>query len=316
MPGVDFRTAPIVRTKTNVFLGLTLLLSVFLWGASNAGTKYVVTTWPPIWTGGSRMTCAGLLLLVLFRFKAQPRGSTPLPSAVKWRLWLRGGLSLATYIAAFNWALHFTLASHVALYLGCSPIWALLWEGKPLWNVDTIKRYVAALLALAGLFVLFLPALKPGSGAWAGELLALVASVLWTVYGRECRRLTKDQLTGAEISAHTMWRAGILLLGLSGFELYKTAIIWRPMLVWVQIYCVVVGGVITFSLWNNALKYWPTSQVFLFNNLIPISTMTWSWALLGEPVTSTFWAAMVLVFSGVVLGQLKQTESPSDALAS
>ena len=45
-----------------------------------------------------------------------------------------------------------------------------------------------------------------------------------------------------------------------------------------------------------------SSQVFLFGNLIPASTMVWAWLLLGEPVTSTFWAAMLLVATGVALG--------------
>ena len=60
-----------------------------------------------------------------------------------------------------------------------------------------------------------------------------------------------------------------------------------------------------YALWNNALRHWPTSQVFLFNNLIPLSTMTWAHFCLGEPVTRTFWLAMALIVAGVVLGQTK-----------
>ena len=79
--------------------------------------------------------------------------------------------------------------------------------------------------------------------------------------------------------------------------------VWRTDLILVQCYCFVAGGVIAYALWNNALRHWQTSQVFLFNNLIPISTMMWSRACLGEPVTQTFWMAMILVVLGVVLGQ-------------
>lgn len=156
--------------------------------------------------------------------------------------------------------------------------------------------------------VLFQPALKQGSGGtWIGELLGLAASLLWTVYGRECRRLA-EQLSGVEITAHTMCRAGLLLLCLSTIELAKTRLVFRTDLVWTQVYCIIGGGVITFWIWNNALRRWPTSQVLLFNNLIPLSTMSWSWACLGEPVTPTFWFAMVLVFAGVLFGQIKLRE--------
>jgi drug/metabolite transporter (DMT)-like permease len=71
----------------------------------------------------------------------------------------------------------------------------------------------------------------------------------------------------------------------------------------VQLYCIVAGSVIAFAIWNNALRHWRASQVLLFSNLIPSSTMAWAWFCLGEPVTSTFWLAMLLIVGGVVLGQ-------------
>jgi drug/metabolite transporter (DMT)-like permease len=72
----------------------------------------------------------------------------------------------------------------------------------------------------------------------------------------------------------------------------------------VQSYCIVAGGVIAFALWNRALGQWPASRVLLFNNLIPVSTMTWAYFCLGEPVTRTFLLALLLIGLGVGLGQL------------
>ena len=219
------------------------------------------------------------------------------------RLWWRGGLSLAAYIVSFNCALLFTSPAHVALYLGAAPIWALLWEGLPERSWSSIKKYAAAILALTGLFVLFWPALKDGSGTWLGEALGLTASVLWTNYGRQCRTFAAE-LNGAQISAHTMWRAGVLLMPLACVELLRGGLEWRPDVVGVQLYCILAGGVAAFGIWSHALKFWPTSQVLLFNNLIPISTMLWSHYWLGEPMTSTFWLAMLLVLAGVMLAQV------------
>jgi drug/metabolite transporter (DMT)-like permease len=73
-------------------------------------------------------------------------------------------------------------------------------------------------------------------------------------------------------------------------------------------FCVVFGGVIAYALWNDALRHWRTSQVMLFNNLIPLSTMAWAWFFLHEPVTPTFWTAMALIVMGVVLGQANWTK--------
>jgi drug/metabolite transporter (DMT)-like permease len=119
------------RAKSDAALASSLVLSVLLWGGNNTGVKFIVATWPPVWTGATRFVCAGLLMLGIFRFTAWLGTPHRLTPPLRRRLWWRGGLSLAVYIVAFNTALHFTSASHVALYLGAAPVWALLWEERP-----------------------------------------------------------------------------------------------------------------------------------------------------------------------------------------
>jgi drug/metabolite transporter (DMT)-like permease len=289
--------------KHNILLALGLLFAVFLWGGNNCGTRFIVGIWPPVWTGSSRFFCAGLLLLGVLRWTSWLGRCAPLSPELKRQLWWRGGANLAAYIVAFNTALHFTAASHVALYLGASPVWALLWEGCPDWNRTTFRRYGAAALALTGVLVLFWPAVRGRGGDWRGEALGVLASVIWTHYGRQCRILGQ-QLSGAETSAHTMWRAGLCLAPLALGEVFaRGGITWRADILWVQTYCIIAGGVVAFAIWNQALRQWPTSRVLLFNNLIPVSTMGWAFVCLREPVSSSFWGAMALVLAGVWLGQ-------------
>jgi drug/metabolite transporter (DMT)-like permease len=211
-------------------------------------------------------------------------------------------LSLAVYIVAFNWALKLTELSHVALYLGAAPVWALLWEGLPEKNWRSVQRYGAAALAFCGVLVLFLPMLHGGNTRLLGEIVGLSCSVLWTHFGRQCRSLGKE-LSGAEISAHTFWRAGLILAPLAMVELATHKIPLRTNLVLVQVFCIVGGSVIAFALWNGALRHWKTSKVYLFNNLIPLSNMVWANVCLNEKITPRFWFAMLLICSGVLLGQ-------------
>ena len=77
----------------------------------------------------------------------------------------------------------------------------------------------------------------------------------------------------------------------------------EPRFLGVQSYCVLAGGVVAFALWNNALRHWKTSEVYLFNNLIPLSTMLWAHFTLGEPVTRNFWLAMAFIVGGVLIAQ-------------
>lgn len=295
------------RTHTSIVA--SLLFTVFLWGGNNAGIKYLVQSWPPIWVGGTRFVCAGLLMLALLRWTEWLGPRSGCVPAVNRRLWLGGGLGLAVYIAIFNWALTFTSASHVALYLGASPVWALLWEGQAgRGRSEYVRRFAAAALALFGVFLLLWPALQ-GAGhgrlPWLGECLGLAASLLWVVYGRQCRALGTN-LTGAEVSAHTMWRAGVFLLPVGMLEVTAgRPVFWDARLAAVQLYCILAGGVAAFGLWNRALRHWRTSEVYLFNNLIPASTMLWAHFCLGEAMTSTFWVATACIAAGVTLAQAR-----------
>lgn len=216
-------------------------------------------------------------------------------------LWLRGGLSLAVYVLLFNWAMWLTSASHVALYLGMAPVWALVWEERPSRSWRSVQRYGAALLAVSGVFVLFWP-LKSGNAKLTGEICGLTASVMWAAYGRQVRALS-ERLPGAEISAETMWRAGLWLMPFALVEIWRKGLAWEGRAGLAQLYCIVGGGVCAYALWNNAFRHWKTSQVFLFNNLIPLSTMAWARLCLDEPVTGTYWLAVTLVMTGVVIGQ-------------
>jgi drug/metabolite transporter (DMT)-like permease len=306
--GAAWLTPAVLKGKSNASLAMGLVIAVALWGGNNAGTKWLVSSWPPIWTGGTRFLCAGFLLLGVLRV-TKWFGEYVVPSREMSRaLWLRGGLSLAAYIVAFNYALRFTSASHVALYLGAAPVWALLWEA---WS-ERIKiggaRWGAALLALSGVGVLLAPALANSNVSLVGELCGLITSVLWTNYGRQSRKLSAT-LNGAEVSAHTMWRAGVLLLPLALVEVAQHGVPWSAGLVGVQAYCIIAGGVVAFALWNRALGQWPASRVLLFNNLIPVSTMIWAHFCLNEPVTRTFLLALLLIGIGVVLGQVAARSS-------
>ncbi len=293
-----------LEKKNNVAIAFGLLLVVILWGGNNAGTKWLVSSWPPMWTGGTRMFLAGSTLFALLRFTNLLGKYQPLTPQLFRSLWLRGGLSLSAYIVAFCWALHLAAASHVALYLGASPIWALLWEERPKRNWASVRRYSAAFLALSGVLVLFWPALKTGThSSLLGELCGLIASIAWANYNHQSRILA-NSINGVAVAAHSMWMSGVWLLPLGLGEIARQGLVLDAPHLGVQALCIFFGGVVPYAVWNSALRHWRTSQVMLFNNFIPITTTLWVYFLFHEPITPTFCAAMALIIAGVLLGQM------------
>lgn len=284
-------------------IAASLLLVVVMWGGNNAGTKWLVHAWPPVFTGGTRFLFAGIILLAVLRFTRLLGEFQPLDAAQRRQLWLRGGLSLAVYTVAFSWALRLTAASHVALYIGASPVWSLLVEQRPGKSWSSVRRYGAALLAVSGVFVLFWPALKNSSFNLTGECCGLVASLFWANYNHQSRILART-IHGVEVAANSMWMSGIWLLPVAIFEVIVRAPLLDPPHIGIQCLAILFGGVVPYALWNSALRHWQTSRVMLFNNFIPLSTTLWAHYTLKEPITPTFCTAMILIVAGVALGQM------------
>ena len=161
-----------------------LIFAIFLWGAGNAGTRFIVKAWPPVFVGATRFLAAGLIFLALLRWtRIFGESKTTMSRQANQRLWMRCGLSLAVYIVAFNWAMRLTTAAHVVLYLGASPVWALIWEERPGRSWASVQRYAAALLALSGVATLCWPAFadtRPTLGRGDWFLVRHSLDDLWT----------------------------------------------------------------------------------------------------------------------------------------
>ncbi len=272
------------------------------WGGNNAAAKHLIASgWGPFWTSSSRMGLCALLLMLLMRWTPWFGVRREPDPALRRELWWRGGLSLAVYAAVFTYSLQHTSVARVAVFLGASPLWMLLMEGRGHHGWQGVRRFAAAFIALSGVILLFWPQLR-GGGNWLGDGLGLLAGVLWAGYCRLCGAF-QGRLNGSEITAHTMGRAAILLAPLAAWEIASKPPLLAPQLVGLQVYCAVFGGVIAFGVWHGALLRWPPGRVFLFNNLIPLTTMLFAWQFLGEKVSGTFLLAMALVVAGVILGQ-------------
>jgi O-acetylserine/cysteine efflux transporter len=290
------------ENKNNAAIAGSLVFVVVLWGGNNAGTKWLVGAWPPVFTGATRFLLAGMILLAVLRFTNFLGEFQPLAPAQRRQLWLRGGLGLAAYTVVFCWALRLTAASHVALYIGASPVWALLVEQRPQKNWSSVRRYGAALLAVTGVLVLFWHALKNSSINPVGECCGLGSSLLWANYNHQSRVLAQT-IHGVEVAANSMWMSGVWLLPVALIEISLHGLVLDAPHLGIQSLAILFGGVVPYAMWNSALRHWQTSRVMLFNNFIPLTTATWAHYALGEPLTPTFFAALILIVAGVALGQ-------------
>jgi drug/metabolite transporter (DMT)-like permease len=303
---------PVSRPVSSSTVVAALMTSIVLWGGNNVFIKLLLQYWPPLFTGATRFLIGGTLLAGLIRIIPAFRPDRGPTAAQRRELWLRGAIVLSLYNVACNVCLLYIPASHFALHLAASPVWALLWEEGLRLRRHALPRYLAAGLTLAGVFVLLWPALT-GSGHWFGELVALVAGVLWTAYNRECRRLSQG-LSGLQVTSGTVWRAGLILLVPAAIEVaWRAPFALTPTTLGLQAYSIVAGSIGAYACWNWALSHWPVSRVALWGNFIPLTTMAGGVLLLGEKPSPSFAVALGLILGGVVLGQIRFGPPPAIA---
>ena len=293
-------TPRVFSVRTNSALASSLVFATMLWGANNAGMKHLVKFWPPLTISSVRFLLCGVVMLALLRGTNWLGPRSNISPGARRQLWTRTGLTLAVYVAAFMFAIKHTTPANVALYLGASPVWALLLEGRT--EKGRGVRWLAAGLAVAGAAILFWPALSLRGDRWIGEVCAILGSVLWALYGHLSRGLS-GSMTGAELTAQSMWRAGLLLVPFTLWELSTATVVWRWDAAGIFAYSVLLPGIVSFALWAHALKLWPTSKVYLFNNLIPMWTVFWAWLFFGDPVTPNVWLALILIVGAVGISQ-------------
>lgn len=277
------------------------MLAVILWGGNNVGLKFLARDWPPAWTASIRFLIGGGVLLALLRWTRWLGSLRPVEPAFNRELWWRGGALLAFFMLVCNITFQHLPASHFALHMAASPVWALLFEGGFTRSWKTVRQVVAIALALGGVGVLLAPALRQHSSSLLGESLGLACALGWTIYSRQSRHLARAT-PAVEITARSMWRAGLILLPFGCIEIARHPIGVDTTAVLTLVFCSIFGAAAAYGLWNHALTLWPGSRVFLFSNLIPVTTMTGAYLILGEPLTPTFAGAMLLILAGVLLG--------------
>jgi drug/metabolite transporter (DMT)-like permease len=98
----------------------------------------------------------------------------------------------------------------------------------------------------------------------------------------------------------------ILLLPFYLWEMKRTpAIVWNSNLFFAILYLGLGASVICFWIWNIAISKLGAARTILFGNLIPIFSSLEAVIFLNEQFTWIHIASMIIVFTGIVLANLR-----------
>lgn len=300
------------RIPVQVRAMLALLVAVMLWGSSFMALKVAVAAFDPVVMIFGRMGCS-LIVLLLLRVTLWRRSPQP--------------LILDRRLARRDWLF-------IVLLALCEPCFYFVFEGYGIqYTTASQAGMIVATLPLAVVIAAWLLlGERPGLWVWVGFLLA-VCGVVWLNWGAVATENAPNPVLGNCLEVLAMLCAAFYVIcakqlspvcapvlittmqSVVGF-LFFMPLLALPVVnlpdsfpLLPSLAVVYLGAVVTlvsFLMYNFALRHAPASRVGAFLNLTPVFSLFFGMLFLDESLAPGQWAACALVLGGVVLSQ-KQT---------
>lgn len=290
---------------------LIALFTVFVWGITFVSTKVLLTDFTPLWILLLRFAVGfgalGVLRPRILRLKE--RRHEALFAAA-------GATGIAAYYLLENVALVFTTATAVGVIVAAAPLFtALAQAATGDRSALTARFFVGFVVAMAGLVVVGCGSGAEGAewpslagGAWAGDLLALLAALVWAVYSMLVKRIAD---LGYETIASTkrtfLW--GLVLIVpaavLFGQPAPQPSAFASPVNDANLLFLGAVASAACFVTWGVSVKHLGAAMSTTYIYLVPAITATASILVLGEPLNAAIVLGVALTITGLLLSQWK-----------
>ncbi|MDO8370916.1 MAG: DMT family transporter [Polaromonas sp.] len=281
-------------------LSISLLLACCLfWGFQQVLVKATLAEVAPAFQAAIRFAGATMLLWLWCAW----RGVKLFSADGSLRAGLLAGALFAGEFACLYVGLQYTSASRLTVFLYTSPFWvaALL----PIWvKSETLRPVQWVGLACAFAAVAF--ALREGFSAagaptWVGDVMALVAGMLWglttvVIRASSLARVSPEKLLFYQVAVSTVT---LPLLSLALGERWSWS--FSPFALTSLVLQTVVGAFASYLAWMWMLGRYPATKISVFVFLTPLFALLFGALWLKEAATPSLLAALVLVALGIVL---------------
>lgn len=271
-----------------------LLLLCLLWGFNWVVMKVANDYFSPSFFAMLRFSTGAAILLAITLVR-----KIPLPDRRYWP-WIAftGATQIAFCNAAMQTSLQ-TLGAGLAAMLNYTmPIWVAILARIFLREKLSGRKVAGIVISLAGLGLLLNVDVSDDLYA---IMLALSAAMVWGA-GNVAM---KGKLMGCDLTSLTAWQ---MTVGAVVLAVY-TAVMgeWRAEWNWLSLACVAYNGAlasaVAFMLWCYLIKHMEASKAAIASLAVPVVGVVSGIIFLGESLTLTMGAGMLIVFAGIALAQ-------------
>ncbi|WP_188777208.1 DMT family transporter [Paenibacillus hunanensis] len=283
----------------------TLLLVLFLvtiWGVNWPLTKLALPSVPPILFSGLRTFIGGLLLLAIAW-----RSRSALQWKRNWRVYVILAIfNIIGYYGLQTVGIGYLPAGLFSTIVFLQPVllglFSWLWLGESM----TVMKAAGLLFGFAGVAVISSGGLE-GHLSPLGIILAIASALCWAI-GTICMKKHSHRIDSLWALTVQLLLGGIVLLALgSGTESWS-AIHWSlsfvEILMFISVFVIAGGWLVYFKLLNSG----EASTVGSYTFAIPVLSNIFSIFMLGEMVTMTLFAGLIMIAIGIGLVNKKRKQ--------
>ena len=284
--------------RLDIFATLAMVVLTASWGFQQVAIKVTNEAVSPAFQSGLR--CAGAFVLLLIwcyarGIKLFERDGTLVPGLIV-------GFLFASEFVFIYWALVYTDVARSILFLYVSPFVVALGAHYLLPNERMGVMQVAGLLcAFGGLVLALRDSLSvPSTTALIGDLMMLVAAILWAVTTLVIKTTSLVKIHSAKTLAYqlgvtALFMPAALLAGESGITKFDGLVAAS------LAYQIVIVAFLSYLAWFALVRTYPASTLSVFTFLSPLFAMLSGAYFLNERVSPLLWLALALVASGIWL---------------
>ena len=290
--------------RNNAIGHLSALLTILIWGTTFISTKVLLADFQPIEILFFRFVMGLLALLIVYPHR-MPK------TTVRQELAFAGaglcGVSL--YYLLENIALTFTMASNVGVIISVAPFFTAILSRISLKQDEKLRAsfFIGFLVAMAGIALISFNGsslqLNP-----LGDLLALLAALLWACYSILTRKISDFGYHTVQITRRVFFY-GILFMtpALFFFDFRLDLGRFADLTCLLNMIFLGLGAsALCFVTWNFAVRLLGAVKTSIYIYLVPVITVGASVLILHEPFTWLTGTGTVLTLAGLLLSESKR----------
>ena len=229
------------------------------------------------------------------------------------RILLLGVIGNVLYQVTFIIGIDWTYAGNASLLLSTTPVWTVILSATAGHEHPNRSVVIGVVGTLIGMVLVVLGSgdqLSLGSDTLRGDLLMIVASILWSAY-TVIGATPVGRYGALRMTTWTLW-VGTPVLVLMGIpSLANTDLTAVGVGAWLGVvYAGLFAVALAYVIWYHGVEKLGNSRTAVYSNLVPVWALITAWIWLGERPSGLQFLGAASILIGLTIARLGQS-SPS-----